>query len=137
MSVNQKQVEVTTVDSCASKQSNSNLSHGDTSCGEDNQDRGDWMESSSNRDGASNRDLSGVDVTRDVDSMGHIIDPPEKPFSSGEGLTILSYLLAGLLFYGGLGWLAGYLLQANWLMPVGVIVGFVFSMYIVVKRHGE
>ncbi len=54
-----------------------------------------------------------------------------------EGLTVLSYLIAGLLFYGGLGWLADHYLHTAWFLPTGLIVGTVASMYLIIKRYGQ
>ncbi len=37
-------------------------------------------------------------------------------------MVVLSYILAGLLFYGGLGWL-GDVWKTSWLLPAGLILG--------------
>lgn len=52
-------------------------------------------------------------------------------------MVILSYLLAGIGLYGGLGWLADGLWHISWGLPVGVIVGLVASLYIIIKRFGS
>lgn len=54
-----------------------------------------------------------------------------------QGLRILSYLLSGLLFYGGLGWLADRWLSTTWCLPVGLIIGMILGIYLVVKRYGR
>lgn len=56
---------------------------------------------------------------------------------SDEGMRILSYLLAGLLFYGGLGFVGDQVFNTSWLLPVGLIVGVVLSIYLVIKRYGS
>lgn len=53
------------------------------------------------------------------------------------GLRIISYLIAGLIFYGGLGWLADYLLHTTMWLPVGLILGAVLGIYLVIKRYGQ
>lgn len=53
------------------------------------------------------------------------------------GLRIISYLIAGLIFYGGLGWLADYLLNTTMWLPVGLILGTVLGIYLVIKRYGQ
>lgn len=53
------------------------------------------------------------------------------------GLRILSYLLAGLLLYGGLGWLGDQFFDTVWMMPTGLILGVVLSIYLVIKRFGS
>jgi len=74
----------------------------------------------------------GMDVNR-------IVKPSESSGSSprsDDGMAVLSYLLAGLLFYGVVGWLLGRWLNRPWLLAVGLIVGFVASVYLIVKRYG-
>lgn len=56
---------------------------------------------------------------------------------SDEGMRILSYLLAGLLFYGGLGWLGDRVFNTTWLLPTGIIAGVVLSIYLIIKRFGS
>lgn len=51
-------------------------------------------------------------------------------------MGVLSYVLAGLLFYGGLGWLIGRWLHQSWILPVGMILGLAASVYLIVKRYG-
>lgn len=62
----------------------------------------------------------------------------EKSTTHGkdQGLTILSYLLAGIGLYGGLGWLADQLLNTSFLMVLGFILGLIVSFYIIIKRFG-
>lgn len=52
-------------------------------------------------------------------------------------MGVLSYVLAGLLFYGGLGWLLARWLGHAWLVPVGMIVGLAASVYLIVVRYGS
>ena len=54
-----------------------------------------------------------------------------------QGLRIISYLISGLLFYGGLGWLADRWLDTTLWLPVGLIVGAVAGMFLVIKRYGK
>ena len=49
----------------------------------------------------------------------------------------LSYILAGLILYGGLGWLGDHYLHTEWMLPVGLIVGLGFSIYLIIKRYGR
>lgn len=52
-------------------------------------------------------------------------------------MAVLSYLLAGLILYGGLGWVGDYYLKTSWLLPVGLILGLVSSLYLIIKRYGS
>lgn len=54
-----------------------------------------------------------------------------------QGIRALSYLISGLVFYGGLGWLADYLLHTEFWLPVGLILGTLTGMYLVIKRYGR
>lgn len=52
-------------------------------------------------------------------------------------MAVLSYILAGLIFYGGLGWVGDHFLNTSWLLPVGLIAGFISSIYLIYKRYGS
>ena len=45
------------------------------------------------------------------------------------------YLVAGVAFYGVLGWLVGRWLHADYLVAVGIVVGMLFGMYMVFSRY--
>lgn len=53
------------------------------------------------------------------------------------GFRVLSILIAGLAFYGGLGWLLDSWLQTSWWLPVGIIVGMAAGVYLVIARYGR
>jgi len=53
-----------------------------------------------------------------------------------QGMQVLSYLISGVLLYGGLGWLGDHLLGTGFLLPVGIVLGAGFGIYLVVKRFG-
>lgn len=52
-------------------------------------------------------------------------------------MLILSYILSGILFYGGLGWLGATYLHQTWMLPLGLICGLLASMYMIIKRYGS
>lgn len=52
-------------------------------------------------------------------------------------MVALSYILAGLILYGGLGWLGDHYLHTTWLLPVGLIAGLATSTYVIIKRYGR
>lgn len=54
-----------------------------------------------------------------------------------SGLRAVSMLIAGLLFYGGLGWLLDRWLQTSWLLPVGLLFGAAAGVYLVIARYGR
>jgi F0F1-type ATP synthase assembly protein I len=55
----------------------------------------------------------------------------------GQGITVLSILLAGLGLYGGLGWLLDSWLATKFLLPVGLVLGLVLSVYLIAKKFGQ
>lgn len=54
-----------------------------------------------------------------------------------QGLRVLSYLISGVLFYGGLGWVGDHFLGTGFLLPVGIVAGAAFGVYIVIRRFGQ
>lgn len=54
-----------------------------------------------------------------------------------DGLRVLSYLLAGPLLYGGLGWLGDHFWHTSFLVPVGIVVGMALSVILVIRRFGQ
>ena len=53
-----------------------------------------------------------------------------------QGMQVLSYLVSGVLLYGGLGWLGDHYLGTGFLLPVGIVLGAGFGIYLVIKRFG-
>lgn len=54
-----------------------------------------------------------------------------------QGMRVLSYLIAGVLVYGGLGWLADDYLGTSFLLPIGIVLGAAGGCYIIIKRYGQ
>lgn len=63
---------------------------------------------------------------------------PRSPsaVANDEASSITSYLLAGPIFYGGLGWLADRWLGTHVLTALGVLLGIALALYIVYVRYG-
>ena len=61
----------------------------------------------------------------------------DEGLSKGSGYTVLSYLIAGLLAYGGLGWLAGHFTHVTLLFPVGMLTGLAISVGWIIYRYGR
>jgi ATP synthase protein I len=59
--------------------------------------------------------------------------PPEQ----NAGWTIFSYLLAGMLFYGGVGWLVSRWTHLPIIFPVGMIVGLLLAIVLIVYKYGR
>lgn len=58
---------------------------------------------------------------------------PQTPRES-DGWRILSYMLGGMIIYGGIGWLVGKWTGISVLFPVGMIVGVALSIVMIVFR---
>jgi F0F1-type ATP synthase assembly protein I len=64
--------------------------------------------------------------------------PGAGPGGPNPGLTITSLLLSGMLFWGGVGWLADYLVGTETVfLPIGIILGLVAALYLVYVRFGR
>lgn len=61
----------------------------------------------------------------------------QGPTGREDGMVAISYIIAGLGFYGLLGWLGDHFLGTSWLLPIGLIVGLVASIYLIYKRYGS
>jgi ATP synthase protein I len=55
----------------------------------------------------------------------------------GIGWTVLSYLLAGMAAYGGIGWLIGRAVHVALLFPIGMLVGLGISLGYIIYRFGR
>lgn len=54
-----------------------------------------------------------------------------------QGLRVLAMLLSGLIFYGGLGWLADRWLETSFLFPLGMVLGLGLGVYLVIAKFGR
>jgi F0F1-type ATP synthase assembly protein I len=53
-----------------------------------------------------------------------------------QGMSALSYLISGVLLWGGLGWLGDHFLGWGFLLPIGIVVGAGFGCYMIIARFG-
>jgi len=66
-------------------------------------------------------------------------DPETGPKGAGDGAawSIVSYLLSGLLFWGGVGWLVDHWLRTKIFTLAGLLLGAAASLYLVWLRYGK
>jgi ATP synthase protein I len=57
--------------------------------------------------------------------------------SQNAGWTIFSYLIAGMLFYGGLGWLISHFTHIALLFPIGALAGLGVGIFAIIYRYGR
>ena len=55
----------------------------------------------------------------------------------GTGWEIVSYLISGMLAYGGIGWLVGRAVHIELLFPLGLAVGLGLALWWVIYRYGR
>ncbi|ASU85305.1 hypothetical protein CDO52_23165 [Nocardiopsis gilva YIM 90087] len=59
-----------------------------------------------------------------------------KTPSRASGVTIISYLLGGLAFWGGAGWLVDRALGYEALfLPIGLLLGLVAAIYLIITQY--
>jgi ATP synthase protein I len=63
--------------------------------------------------------------------------PATGRLSASTGSEVVSYLLAGMLAYGGIGWLIGRAVHIGLLFPVGMAVGLALALGWVIHRYGR
>ena len=61
----------------------------------------------------------------------------EKSDGMDLGLRVLSYLISGVLVYGLLGWLGDHYLGTKFLLPIGIVAGAAFGVYVIIRRFGR
>ncbi len=61
----------------------------------------------------------------------------QAPAEENQGWSIFSYLIAGMVAYGLIGWLAAWLTHIPVLLPAGALVGLVFAVGGVVWKYGR
>lgn len=63
-------------------------------------------------------------------------DRTDIALAKGTGYSIFSYLIAGMIAYGGIGWLIGRAVHVQILFPIGMLVGLAISLGWIVYRYG-
>jgi ATP synthase protein I len=63
--------------------------------------------------------------------------PDQPPANAGDGWRVFSNLIAGMVLYGGVGWLIGHLTGISILFPLGMILGLVLSIVMIIFRYGR
>ncbi|MGE5288537.1 MAG: hypothetical protein ACM3ML_15330 [Micromonosporaceae bacterium] len=64
--------------------------------------------------------------------------PSSKQGNENAGWLIISYLVAGMFIYGGLGWLIGHLIGAVSVATlIGLVIGVALAITLVIYRYGR
>lgn len=59
---------------------------------------------------------------------------PPRPARESDGWRILSYMLGGMILYGGIGWLVSQWTGIALLFPLGMILGVGLSVAMIIFR---
>jgi hypothetical protein len=60
---------------------------------------------------------------------------PEPPAPGGDPWAAFGYVVAGVLFYGMLGWGVAALTHADYWIAIGIVIGAGFGMYLVFSQY--
>jgi ATP synthase protein I len=65
--------------------------------------------------------------------------PEREPSGRGAEMvwSIIGTLVAGVLAWGGIGWLLDRWLGTSYLVAVGIVVGMAGAFYLIIKRYGS
>ena len=63
--------------------------------------------------------------------------PQQGDGGQNIGMTVFSYLLAGMLAYGGIGWLIAHFTGISLFFPLGMLFGLGLSLWLVIYRYGR
>lgn len=61
----------------------------------------------------------------------------DNGLTMGSGWTIFSYLISGMLAYGGIGWVIGHFAHIALIFPIGMLVGLTISTGWIIYRYGR
>ena len=65
---------------------------------------------------------------------GRASDQEPPRLRESDGWQILSYMLGGMILYGGIGWLIGHWTGISILFPLGMILGIGLSVAMIIFR---
>ena len=65
--------------------------------------------------------------------------PEQEPSARGAEMvwSIIGTLVAGVLAWGGIGWLLDRWLGTGFLVAVGILLGMAGAFYLIIKRYGS
>jgi ATP synthase protein I len=66
--------------------------------------------------------------------MTHEDGPGSRPPRDSDGWQILSYLIGGMILYGGIGWVIGHFTGISILFPLGMMLGIGLGIALVIFR---
>lgn len=85
-------------------------------------------------------DRPGADSGREesTDTVTRNMGDDQRDRQSGDGAdigwTVVGTLLAGMIVWGGIGWLIDQWLDTRFGLPIGILLGMAAAIYLVVRR---
>ena len=64
-------------------------------------------------------------------------DPKPSPSNSGDGWRVLSYLIGGVVVYGGIGFGLDLLFGTKFLVLIGIVLGAGLTILLLHYRYGQ
>jgi F0F1-type ATP synthase assembly protein I len=60
-----------------------------------------------------------------------------QPSGMSDGWAVVGTLLAGVVVWGGIGWLIDLWLDTTFVKAIGVLVGLATAIYLVIVKYGN
>jgi ATP synthase protein I len=79
------------------------------------------------------RGLAGV-TSVSQPGQGRVPDQKPRPPRESDGWQILSYMLGGMILYGGIGWVVSRWTGMSVFFPLGMILGIGLSIAMIIFR---
>jgi F0F1-type ATP synthase assembly protein I len=57
--------------------------------------------------------------------------------SHNAGWSVFGYLVGGMAFYGGVGWLIGHFTHLAAIFPIGMLLGLGIGVFAVIYKYGR
>jgi ATP synthase protein I len=73
-------------------------------------------------------------------TAGQGADPKRGNGGGGQesaGWTLFSYLIAGMVVYGGIGWLIAHWTRHPLIFPIGMLFGLAVAVATIIYRYGR
>lgn len=74
---------------------------------------------------------------RGDDTGGEPKPPGPPPIREVDAYVVISYLLSGVILYGGLGWLLDWWLGTRGFVALGIVVGAAAGVWVVWLRYSR
>jgi len=74
---------------------------------------------------------------KDAAKASKTVEAESRAQGLGIGWTVFSYMIAGMIAYGAIGWLIGRVVHVSLLFPIGMLAGIAISTGYVIYHYGR